>query len=202
VAWLAVLSPGPAVLLTLRNSATLGLRAAMWSWLGNCAGVFCVALASMLGLGAMLKASAVLFGALKILGALYLFYVGLRYLFGRTSALRLPARATALKTPPTAFGLYSEALLLALTNPKAILFFTALFPQFMRTEAPLAPQFCLLTGVFLGLSGATRLVYALLASRAAPWLAKPRVTLWLQRTVGSVFLAFGAALLTWRRPAS
>ena len=200
VAWLAILSPGPAILLALRNGVAFGLRAVTWSALGNVTGVFMLSAAAMLGLGVLLKSSAILFGAVKLLGALYLFYVGLRHVFGRSSVLSGSAEQSAgAKTPPR-FALYREAFLIAATNPKPILFFTALFPQFINANAPLLPQFFVLTGIFMVLSFVTLLGYASVAGGARFFLIRPRVSRWINRVVGGVFISFGAALLALRRP--
>ncbi len=200
VAWLAILSPGPAILLALRNGVSFGLRAVAWSALGNVTGVFVLSAAAMLGLGVLLKSSALLFGVVKLLGALYLFYVGLRHVFGRSSVLGTSTEQAAGASTPTRSALYREALLLAITNPKPILFFTALFPQFIEPSAPLLPQFFVLTGIFMALSFITLLGYASVAGRARFFLVKPRVSKWINRVVGSVFISFGAALLALRRP--
>jgi threonine/homoserine/homoserine lactone efflux protein len=98
-------------------------------------------------------------------------------------------------------GLFREAFLLAATNPKPILFFTALFPQFIHPQAPLLPQFLLLTGIFMSLSFVTLVCYAHIARRAGPLLVRPRFAVWANRAVGSVLIAFGAAMLSLHRPA-
>lgn len=202
VASVAVVSPGPAILLAIRNGAAFGMRAVVWSSLGNVCGIFCLSAAAMLGLGVLLMSSAFLFGAVKLLGALYLFYIGVRHVFGRTSALGSAARAHAEFSPPGPLRLYREAFLLSATNPKPILFFTALFPQFVNAQAPLLPQFFALTGIFMSLSFFTLIGYALVASRARSVLFKPRVVKWFNRVVGAVFISFGAALLSIRRAAT
>ena len=91
--------------------------------------------------------------------------------------------------PPPRARLFGEALLTASTNPKPILFFTALFPQFLDAHAPLLPQFLVLTGLFMALSFTSLVTYALLASRARALLARPRFSLWLDRSVGAIFVA-------------
>jgi len=198
VAAVAILSPGPATLLALRNSMAWGPRSAIWSTLGNVCGLFCLSAAAMLGLGVLLQSSALLFGVVKLLGAGYLFWIGLRQLTGRGIAL-LPADGAAPAAQPAPRRLFVEALLTASTNPKPILFFTALFPQFLDAVAPLLPQFLVLTGLFMALSFASLVTYALLAARARALLARPRFTLWLNRGVGAIFVGFGAALLALRR---
>lgn len=201
VAALAILSPGPAVLLSLRNGATHGTRAVMWSALGNISGVCCLSIAAILGLGVVLKSSVMVFGLLKIAGAAYLFYVGLRQL--RASSVVKPAVAGRDRPPRMRRrDLYREGFLVAATNPKAVLFFTALFPQFIEAHRPVFPQFLLLTLVFMAISYATHLFYATLASRAHGALLKPLLAKWLSRVTGVVFMAFAALLLTIRRPAN
>lgn len=200
VAALAIVTPGPAILLALRNSLTYGARSAVWSSLGNISGVFCVSAAAMVGLGVMLKSSATLFAAVKILGALYLFYIGIRHLFGHSSAVSSANNAVATQQVATGSKLYREALLVALTNPKAVLFFTALFPQFIDTMIPLLPQFFVLTGIFMVLSFLILMVYALLGARTRAWLIRPAFAKWINRIVGAIFVTFGAMLLVLRRP--
>jgi threonine/homoserine/homoserine lactone efflux protein len=199
VAWLAIVSPGPAILLALRNGAAFGVRATLWSSLGNITGVFVLSATAMLGLGVLLMSSALLFGAVKMLGALYLFYVGLRHLLGRSSVVSTPSEHAA-DGSSSPRRLYREGFLLAATNPKPILFFTALFPQFVNATAPLLPQFFVLTGIFMALSFITLTGYALVAGRARSLLVKPNFVKWINRVVGSVFISFGAALLALRRP--
>jgi homoserine/homoserine lactone efflux protein len=197
----AIVSPGPAVVLALRNGASFGARSALWSSLGNVTGIAIVSSAAMLGLGAVLMSSALLFGIVKVLGAAYLFYLGLRHLFGRASAVALPDGNAAQTAAHRPFALYREGALIALTNPKAILFFTALFPPFLDTQAPLLPQFLVLTGTFMALSFFSLLAYALLAGRAQRYLIKPLVAKIVNRVVGAVFVTFGVFLLATRRHA-
>jgi len=202
VAWLAIASPGPAILLALRNGSAFGVRATLWSSLGNITGIFVLSATAMMGLGVLLMSSALLFGVVKTLGALYLFYVGLRHLLGRSSVVNTPSELSTGGASASPRKLYREGVLLAVTNPKPILFFTALFPQFVNTAAPLLPQFFVLTGIFMALSFITLSAYALVAGRARSLLVKPNIVKWINRVVGSVFISFGAALLALRRQAT
>jgi homoserine/homoserine lactone efflux protein len=194
VAIIAILSPGPAILLALRNSIAYGMGAVVWSSLGNISGLFCLSAAAILGLGLLLQSSAILFGLVKILGAIYLFYVGVRHFIGRAAQTVFP-RANA----PKPHQLFREGSLIATTNPKPILFFTALFPQFINAQVPLLPQFFILTGIFMLMSFVTLLGYAMVAARARAFLTRPIFSQWVNRLVGAVFIFFGAALLTLRR---
>ena len=202
VAGLAILSPGPAILLALRNGVAYGSRSVIWSSLGNVTGIFCLSASAMLGLGVLLMSSAVLFAIVKLLGALYLLYVGIRHLIGRASLVNQSESSSENRETPSPQRLFREALLLAITNPKPILFFTALFPQFVTPQMPLLPQFLVLTSIFMALSFATLNGYAFISSRARHLLFRPLFLKWLNRFVGAVFVSFGAALLTLRRHTS
>jgi threonine/homoserine/homoserine lactone efflux protein len=197
IAALAIMSPGPAILLTLRNGASFGARSVLWSALGNVSGVFCLSLAAILGLGVLLMSSALLFGIVKLLGAGYLFYIGVKHLFSRGTVLA--PQQCEQEAVPARRKLYIEAFLTAATNPKAVLFFTALFPQFVDAHAPILPQFFILTGVFMLISYATHLAYATLAAQTQRLLSRPGFSAWLNRVVGTVFIGFGGLLLTLRR---
>lgn len=89
---------------------------------------------------------------------------------------------------------------MAVLNPKPILFFTALFPQFIDANESLLAQFFVLTGIFMALSFATLIAYAMVAARARNLLLRAAVAKWLNRAIGTVFISFGAALLALRRP--
>lgn len=194
VATLAILSPGPAVLLAITNGSRGGMRAVALSSLGNILGVAAVAGVSVFGLGALLKTSASLFLLAKLVGAAYLVYLGLKQF--RRAALSLSQAAAAAGTGQRPAGaLLREGALIALTNPKAIAFFTALFPVFLDTARPLALQFVLMTATFMALSFMSLTAYGLLARSAGRWLAEPRRQRLFNRVTGGVFIGLGASLL-------
>ena len=195
VAAIAIASPGPATLMAINNSQ----RSTIWSSLGNGSGLFCLSAAAMLGLGALLASSEVLFNAVKILGAGYLFYLGVRQLLKKGPMLAQATAAGVAKQRPTPMKLYKSAFLTAVTNPKATMFFTALFPQFIDQGAALLPQFLALTGIFVALSLVSLSLYAALAARAKGVLTRPSLSRWVSRVVGTTFIGFGAAILAMRR---
>ncbi|MBM3107082.1 LysE family translocator [Pseudomonas sp. V1] len=201
VAAIAIASPGPATLMAINNSVAYGQRAAVWSSLGNACGLFCLSAAAMLGLGALLASSEWMFNVVKIAGAGYLFYLGAKQLFKTSPMLASDAPGQEKAGRPSRQKLFKSAFLTAATNPKATMFFSALFPQFLDQSAALLPQFLLLTSIFMGLSLTSLSVYAALASRAKGVLTRPRFSLWVSRVVGSTFIFFGAAILTLRRQA-
>ncbi|MNM64735.1 Homoserine/homoserine lactone efflux protein [compost metagenome] len=199
VAAIAIASPGPATLMAINNSLAYGPRSALWSSLGNACGLFCLSAAAMLGLGALLASSEWMFNVVKIAGAGYLFYLGAKQLFKKTPMLAADVLANQKVSKPSRLKLFKSAFLTAATNPKATMFFSALFPQFIDQSAALLPQFLLLTSIFMGLSLTSLTLYAGLASRAKGVLTRPRFSLWVSRAVGSTFIFFGAAILTMRR---
>ncbi|MCW2270752.1 LysE family translocator [Pseudomonas sp. JUb96] len=202
VAAIAIASPGPATLMAINNSLAYGPRYAVWSSIGNASGLFCLSAAAMLGLGALLASSEWMFNAVKILGAGYLFYLGAKQLLKKTPMLAGDVQAGGSQVKPSRMKLYKSAFLTAATNPKATMFFTALFPQFIDQGAALLPQFLLLTSIFMALSLASLSVYAALASRAKGVLTRPAFSVWISRLVGSTFIGFGAAILAVRRQAA
>ncbi|MDR2306650.1 MAG: LysE family translocator [Paucimonas sp.] len=202
VAAIAIASPGPATLMAINNSLAHGQRSAVWSSLGNATGLFCLSAAAMLGLGALLASSEMLFNAVKLIGAGYLFYLGARQLLKKSPLLAAQTEQGDARRRPTPLKLYKSAFLTAVTNPKATMFFTALFPQFIDQGAALLPQFLLLTGIFIGLSLTSLSVYAALAARAKGVLTRPSLSRWVSRVVGATFIGFGAAILAMRRQAA
>ncbi|WP_248799189.1 LysE family translocator [Pseudomonas sp. MWU13-2105] len=199
VAGIAIASPGPATLMALSNSVAYGARSTLWSSLGNACGLFCLSAAAMLGLGAVLASSEWLFNAVKIAGAGYLFYLGAKQLLKKSPVLASDAQGQPTGNRPSRSKLYKSAFLTAATNPKATIFFTALFPQFIDQSAALLPQFLILTVIFMALSLTSLSLYAVLASRAKGLLIRPAFSKWVNRVVGSTFIGFGAAILSMRR---
>ena len=189
----AALSPGPAILLAITNAVSGGMRAVAYSSLGNIIGLMLVASVSMFGLGALLTASAGAFMVAKLAGALYLVYLGVKQLRRRDAVFAtgpdVPARRCRAGR-----ALLREGLLIALTNPKVIAFFSAVFPVFLDTARPALQQFVTMTATMMALSLLCLLGYGALARRARRWLVAPRRQRLFHRLAGGVFIAMGASL--------
>jgi threonine/homoserine/homoserine lactone efflux protein len=198
ITWLTAATPGPAVLLALRNGATRGFRAGFFSTLGNQLGLVLLAGASILGLGVILHTSAWLFTLVKWVGAAYLVVLGTRMLLAR-GGMELDSTDSGEAPPASDAQMLRLGLWVSLTNPKAILFFGALFPQFVHTDQALLPQFATLVSLSICASVSCLLTYVWLASRALRWLQRPRAALWINRVAGSVFIGFGLVLAGLRR---
>jgi threonine/homoserine/homoserine lactone efflux protein len=198
ISLITTFSPGPAILLAMSN-ASRGVGKALTSSAGNALGIFLVSGAAMIGLGALLRASLVLFTALKIIGALYLIYLGIRQWRGAGKPAQVAARASAEITASSPAQLFREGLLVALTNPKSIIFFTALFPQFIQTNAPIVPQFFVLTLTFVGCALLAHVTYIQIARSARARLTAGNSVRLLQRASGALFMSLGVALLAVKR---
>ncbi|MFJ9363066.1 LysE family translocator [Nocardia sp. NPDC101769] len=165
-----VIIPGPGVLFVIGRALTYGRRAALLSVLGHSAGVMVVLGLVAAGLGAILAASAIALSIVKLAGALYLIYLGIQAVRQRRS-LR---EAFESKVEPMENGrVLRQAVLVGLTNPKAIIFFSAVLPQFVAPKAGAVPvQMLILGGLFLVVALISDSVYALLAGTARNWFAR------------------------------
>jgi homoserine/homoserine lactone efflux protein len=199
VSLVTAFSPGPAILLAMSNAATRGPGKALLSSAGNALGIFLVSGAAMIGLGTLLRTSFMLFTALKIVGAAYLVYLGIKQWRGAGKPARLKPRDPALPAANTSGQLFREGLLVALTNPKSIIFFTALFPQFIQTREAILPQFFVLTFTFVGCALLSHATFVILARSAGARLKAGKSLRVLQRTSGALFMSLGVALLTVKR---
>jgi homoserine/homoserine lactone efflux protein len=192
VALLTTFSPGPAVLMAISNSVAKGPRRALICSLGNALGLFVVSATAMLGMGVVLASSASAFTALKIAGAAYLIYLGIKQWRNRTSAFSVESSSP---TANSGWRLFAQGISIALTNPKGILFFSALFPQFLTTDAPLFEQFIVLTATFSVCALLSHTFYALLAhSLRKQFASSARVRLF-NRVSGGLFVLLGLGLL-------
>ena len=197
----AVVSPGPAILLAISNSVRYGMTKVLLSTLGNVSGLFILSSAAIFGLGAALNTSPRLFLAIKLIGAAYLIYLGIRQLrsksnfFDKTSSIE-KLKNTQPKKNKSNRKIFLEGFLIAMTNPKAILFFTALFPPFINTSKALPQQFLIMTFTFMAMSFICLMSYGMLASKAKTWFATGNRSTWFNRVLGSVFILLGVGVLS------
>lgn len=194
VSFFYILSPGPAVFLAMSNGITSNMKVVALSSLANILGLFLLSSISILGLGALLLSSAVLFMMVKIIGAIYLIYLGIRQIL--RSSNRSLFEGEQSSTEHRSYSAYFiESFFLAATNPKPILFFVALFPQFITTDQAIAPQFFALTSTFMVISFLVLCGYGYISKSAKGILSKPSILQWFHRITGGLFIIMGASLL-------
>jgi homoserine/homoserine lactone efflux protein len=187
-------TPGPAVLYVLSSALREGGRRSVFSSLGILTANAIYFALSSLGVGALLLSSYNAFFLVKWAGAAYLFYLGMRAITGRHQVLAVQAGAAA-SLP----ALWSGGVFLQLSNPKAIVFFTAIVPQFVDAKRPIGLQ-VLILGVtsilceFVVLSG-----YGMMAGRAAEWARQPRYATWTNRAAGALLIVASVAMAMLRR---
>lgn len=189
-----ILLPGPSVLFVIGRSLSLGRIGGLLSVLGNAAGALVVVVAVAFGVGIIIAESAILFTAIKIVGAVYLIYLGVQAIRHRRD--RADA-ATAAIRPTSKLRLLVQGFLVGVSNPKTIVFFIAVLPQFVDYRAGAIPSQMLLLGLlFVAIALISDSVWALAAGFARDWFAKsPRRISTLGATGGVMMIGLGTASL-------
>ena len=196
-AWsLVAASPGPAVMFSMSQAARHGMRGAAAGTGGILLGhVVCFTFVA-LGLAALLSEMSGAMTVIRIVGALYLMYLGARMLLARP--LATPDVTAAAPKPRAQGGIVLQGLLVQLTNPKNLMFVLAFLPQFISADRPLLPQLAIMLTVTVVIDGVALLAYAQIAARGARALKGSRVVAWLERAFGAALIFFGVKLLLRR----
>lgn len=180
--------PGPTVLLVVSYTLGQGWRAALPMAVGVALGDFTAMTLSMLGVGALLAASAGLFTALKWAGAAYLVWLGIK-LWRAGGTLEAEPRTDR----SSAFKMLGHAWLVTALNPKSITFFVAFLPQFIDPAQSFVTQMLIFESTFLVLAFANALGYAIVASRARRLAGNPTAITWFNRAGGTLLVGAGVA---------
>ena len=192
------LTPGPNGLLALTHGACFGLRPTVATVGGGALGFLLLIAASLAGLGALLAASEEAFTVAKWIGAAYLVLLGLRVWRSPAPAVAAgPQAAGAAASEARPLRMFGQGFLVAVSNPKALIFFAAFLPQFMVAGVPYPVQLAVLGGTFVVVEIIYELVLAGMAQRIAPWLA--RHGRWFNRAAGGTFVGLGGVLATANR---
>ncbi len=179
--------PGPAVLYIVAQSVQGGRRAGVVSALGVSTGGMVHVAAAVIGLSAVLAASATAFTIVKIAGAVYLVWLGVRTLLSRDDSI------AGRRAEPTMARTYRQGVIVNVLNPKTALFFLAFLPQFVDPDGSTRGQLALLGITFVVIALTTDLIWALVAGTAGAVLKRSRTFLRIQRYVsGTIFIGLGA----------
>ncbi|MGB3387844.1 MAG: LysE family translocator [Pseudaminobacter sp.] len=185
--------PGPTILLVVSYALGQGWRTALPMAVGVALGDFTAMTLSMLGIGALLAASATVFTILKWVGAAYLIYLGIK-LFRAGGALKAEPRSDVASVA-TMMG---HAWLVTALNPKSITFFVAFLPQFLDLNADFLTQMVIFEATFLILAFANAFGYALIAARARNLVRNPRAVGVFNKTGGTLLIGAGIATMAAR----
>ena len=190
---------GPNNLLSVTNGARHGVSPAVIAAGGRLAAFAIMIAIAGLGMGAVLVASELAFDVIKYIGAAYLVWIGVRLL--RAPAPAAEAQASDADAPPSMRALVRQEFTVAAGNPKAILVFTAFFPQFVVPGA-YATSYLLLGTTFLLLEVVAIALYAMLGARMRRLANGSRAMRWFNKASGSMMVGFGLLLAFTRRPAA
>jgi threonine/homoserine/homoserine lactone efflux protein len=191
-ALLLIAVPGPSVLFVIGRALALGRRGGLLSVLGNALGELLQIAAVALGVGVVLAQSIVLFSVVKFAGAAYLIYLGVQAIRHRG---RGPVAADPTRSASTV-RMLREGFIVGATNPKSIVFFVAVLPQFVDYQAGAIPlQLGTLGALFLGIALLSDSAWALAAGTARHWFASsPRRIAALSTTGGVMMIGLGGTL--------
>ena len=195
-----VLIPGPAVILVMQKAVTTGYRGALRVAAGVLAADLVWAAAAAAGVSAVIVASGPAFLALRFAGAVYLIYLGARLLLAPGDKLLPAAAARGEDETPARAGrprAFRQGFLCDMTNPKTLLVFTSVMPQFIPAGSSPLRQ-ALLGVTFAGLGFASLTLYSLVLARAGGVLRRPKLARRLMRGSGGILVGFGVALAAER----
>lgn len=199
ILFVATITPGPNSVLAINHGVNHGMAKTIYSGLGNLFGNLLLAVISLLGLGAILLASEVLFSVIKWGGILYLLTIGCKLLFEPVSA-QSPAKGFSCPVARKGkYRLFLDGFLIAIGNPKGILFFTALFPQFIHVKSAGPVQFFIIFTTLSVVGFGCYMLYAGLGVRLQKLFQKQTFTRKFNRISGSIFIGTGLAMAFSRK---
>lgn len=191
-------TPGPNMMLVMVSGARHGFRAALATMAGCMTALLAMLSLSAAGLSALLQAFPAVFDALRLLGAAYLAFLGIQ--MWRAPVSTTPSTDTQVPVREDTDGKrFRQGLLVASSNPKAILFAAAFFPQFIDTAHPQLPQFAILLATFIVIETSWYFIYAAGGRRLSAYLQHHAVVKGFNRLTGGVFIGFAVLMADLRR---
>lgn len=190
------LTPGPAALLVVAQGISNGFRRSYWGIAGIALANSIYFALSATGVAALIVASGTLFSIIKWVGVAYLFYLGMSAMLSKSSALTVTSDSRH-----TVSGLrtFWQAVVVELSNPKALLYFVALLPQFVDPARPVAMQMLIFGATCVALDVVAYTLYAWLGSKTQRFTANERFVKTSNRTSGGLLMVAGAMMATVKR---
>ncbi len=159
-AFLAAISPGPSVIFAINTAAHHGMRLALLSALGNTTAILILSVISAIGLGTIIGASDILYNMIKLIGSLYLIYLGIKIFF--ETGILINKNMNSLH--PLRSKIFFRSFWISMGNPKIILFLISLFPAFIEQEDNQAVQLAILSLTFVFFTFSTLVIYILFSN--------------------------------------
>ena len=195
--FIASILPGPSMLLALTHGMQFGAKRTIASAMGNVTISLVQASISVAGLGTILIASETAFQIVKMAGAAYLIYMGIGILFSPKMSV-VPENNSQPQKEVSLRKMYLQAAIVTAGNPKAIVFFTAIFPQFINPEAAYLPQLCILLSIGGIVAFTCFMIYAIGGQKIVVLFASARVGRYINRVIGGTFIGAGIGLAASR----
>ncbi len=186
-------SPGPSSLLCMSKGVTQGIRAGFSTALGSLMAIQIILGLSFTGLGVIIASSELVFSIVKWCGAAYLIYLGWQAFRSKQTEYSAP-QDSKQAVKGSLFKHFSSGFIVGASNPKAIVFFTALFPQFIDPNLALTTQYLVFASTFALFELSWLIFYAYLGSRSSQWLMAAGRAKLFNRLSGSVFMGAGVML--------
>ncbi|WP_339782834.1 LysE family translocator [uncultured Marinobacter sp.] len=186
-------TPGPSQLLILSNSLSSGFPRSAYTAAGDLTANLIQMIIATVGLAYLIHSNENLITTIKWIGVGYLLYMGLISVY-RKAPPSLEVKGE--KRVRSSSSLYFQGFIVSALNPKAVIFFAALFPQFIDSTRSVVPQFCILSATYLLLDGLFLMTYAILASRLSNWLSRDNPLLRLGPGFLLIAVAVGLAMKT------
>ena len=181
-------SPGPVMLACMIDAGRYGFAKSTFTMLGASAGNLILMLLSALGLGLLVEQAEWIFHTIKWIGAAYLVYLGIKLV--QAPPLNVDTQANQIPNS----RLFRKAFLVAVTNPKGLIYFGALMPPFIDVHKSMPPQFALLTIIFLAMDFIWMAIYALGGQSIMRWLKSPEHQRWFNWISGGALIVAGSLL--------
>lgn len=186
--FIATIIPGPSVLLGLNHGFIYGPKKSISTALGITTAAAIMGFVSLLGLGAILSTSGIVFSIIKYLGAFYLIFIGIKTWKSKISKIE---QDVSNSSGNSLLKLYVQAMLVGFSNPKAIIFFTAFFPQFIDPNKSQINQFIVIIGTLSFVVFLCMMIYIIGGKSLSPIIKKSHVRKLLNRITGGTFIGFG-----------
>ncbi|MEN0035728.1 MAG: LysE family translocator [Cellvibrio sp.] len=181
-------SPGPVMLACMIDAGRYGFAKSTFTMLGASAGNLILMLLSAFGLGLLVEQAEWIFHTIKWIGAAYLSYLGIKLVLAPPLSMDMEARQIRSSQ------LFRKAFIVAVTNPKGLIYFGALMPPFIDVQKSMPPQFALLTIIFLAMDFIWMAIYAVGGQSIMRWLKSPEHQRWFNWISGGALIAAGGLL--------